>query len=104
MSDLHIYRVVSWVVRDVSYCQNCEKETTFCKVLFGGYCGGSRATCTNCGDSWNEDGREDRPFARYWRRDAIAEAEEKLKNAVTMEEARAGLRAEVEAYYERAAL
>jgi hypothetical protein len=31
-------------------------------------------TCLRCGDSWNEDGRAERPFRRGWRKEAIRSA------------------------------
>lgn len=51
-------------------------------------------TCLTCGDSWCDGERQTRPFARGWRKKAVARA--KRKPYTSKAEAMAGLLAEME--------
>ena len=52
-------------------------------------------TCLGCGDRWSDGERGSRPFMRGWRKEAIARARERWKNAKPL--SRAAFRAAVEA-------
>jgi hypothetical protein len=73
MTTVHIYApapVRVWKRR--MKCPVCERRTTFVCDAYEWYSG--TITCLGCGDSWNEDGRMQRPFKRNWRPEAIAKA------------------------------
>jgi hypothetical protein len=53
-------------------CPTCKKRTTFLHLGQAWY--GTSATCMECGDSWSEEGRAERPFMPKWRERSIASA------------------------------
>lgn len=70
MTDVHIHvapAVKVTLIREV--CSTCLRSRRFVAAYYEWY--GPTWTCLRCGDSWNEDGRCERPFRRGWRKESI---------------------------------
>ena len=57
---------------------------------------GTDETCCRCGDCWQDGELAMRPFARGWRKAAIAKAQQEWADAVTPREYRAFTRRDIE--------
>ena len=55
-----------------SHCPTCKRRTWFYEWYQVWY--GWHETCLNCGDSWSDGYRSERPFKPRWRPEAIAHA------------------------------
>jgi ribosomal protein L37AE/L43A len=77
-------------------CPTCERETDFLRS-FGGVWYGDLLTCTECGDAWSDGYRCHRPFERAWRQKRTAQAREAWERALSEEEYRAAVSAELDA-------
>lgn len=55
-----------------SHCPTCNRRRPFIVLCYDWY--GPDATCLGCGERFNEDGRQERPFARGWREKSKADA------------------------------
>ena len=51
------------------YCSTCDRKSWAVSFYYEWY--GPSATCLRCGESWNEEGMEERPFCRGWRQMSI---------------------------------
>ena len=76
-------------------CPVCERRTRFV-IRFGGAWYGSTGTCCRCGDSWQDGEQGERPFARGWRKEAIAIAQQEWVEAMTPREYEAAVRRDIE--------
>lgn len=63
----------------VCHCPTCNDIRQFLVEDFEWY--GAKLTCLTCGDAWSDGEREERPFRRGWRKDAIAAALARAKRA-----------------------
>lgn len=54
------------------HCPTCGRLSYMLVWSFEWY--GPHVVCTRCGESWNDGSREPRPFARGWRKRAVAHA------------------------------
>lgn len=74
--EIHICRAqtIGWKVTRRK-CPNCGKRRMLLE-WFEWY--PPILSCLNCGDRWSEDGRQERPFMRGWREQAIAELKKHL--------------------------
>lgn len=59
--------------RRLIYCPVCERRRRFVQV-WGGVWYSDTLQCVACGDSWSDGELHERPFARGWRKKAIAKA------------------------------
>lgn len=70
---IHVYAPAPMEVQIVrAHCTTCQRSRRMVTTLYEWYSG--ELTCLRCGESWNEDGRRERPFARGWRPRAIRSA------------------------------
>lgn len=73
MSEVHICApgpALVWLGRNE--CPTCGVSRRFVCERYEWY--GGVDTCLRCGDSWDEDGRRERPFRRNWRPRAVVAA------------------------------
>lgn len=70
---VHILSPAPVVVKKVrNKCPTCDKRTTKIISFYEWY--GPSVVCLACGERWNEEGREPRPFCRGWREDSVRKA------------------------------
>lgn len=91
---LHVNAPASFPGRRHLNCVTCRTVTRFAVREYGWYA--PLLTCCNCGDSWSDGWRHQRPFRRDWRKNAIARAEQTWAEAsqYTAEDRQAWLEAE----------
>lgn len=65
------------VALDVQVCDTCGRRRRFVVARYEWY--SPEITCLRCGDSWNADGRCERPFRRGWRKESIRSAWQQFK-------------------------
>lgn len=68
-----------FLFRRIEHCPTCGGDQRFAVRDAAWY--GPTSTCCNCGDSWSEGERRQRPFRRAWRKAAIAAAEQTWEEA-----------------------
>lgn len=88
------------VRRKVMDCPVCERRTRHVIVWQGAYYA-EILTCCRCGDSWSEGWRMERPFARGWRKAAVACAREDWASAMTPGQYRAAVRRDLQSVLTR---
>ena len=70
---VHINAPARYTYRKMLRCFNCE-QVRRCVVTQAGVWYSATATCCHCGDSWADGEALERPFARGWRKKAVAKA------------------------------
>lgn len=83
--------------RRIRCCWNCQTRRRVVEYYGGAYYG-SRFTCVHCGDGWGDGERDERPFMRGWRQKAIKEARQDWLAALTPDEFRAAVDADLRPY------
>lgn len=86
------------LARRIGYCWTCERRRRIVVLVAEWY--SNIYYCTGCGDNWSEGIRARRPFARNWKRDAIAKHKEMWTEAVSWKEAMDHLMRQVKASLE----
>jgi hypothetical protein len=81
--------------RTIRYCPTCKTRRRMVESWYVWY--GPHASCTVCGDSWSDGERQPRPFARGWRKEAVAHAKREYAAAGTKREAQAAFNRELRA-------
>lgn len=76
MTAVHIYAPQARYTAQVNHCSTCERPRRMLCASYEWH--GPRWTCAGCGDSWHDEGLEERPFVRGWRLDAIRAVRAKL--------------------------
>lgn len=60
--------------RRILHCPTCDRRRRMVMLTDANPYYAPTLTCCGCGDSWGEEGRFERPFARAWRTRATARA------------------------------
>lgn len=98
-AELFLCRPTTWSTRHVRFCPTCERRRRFVRTHMGVWypC---IWTCCACGDAWSEGERLSRPFARGWRDEATRRARREWVEAVSHDEDRRMVEAELAPYLE----
>ncbi len=76
MTYVHIHAPAVELSCQVNECPTCERPRRMLLSYAEWY--GPTWTCAGCGDSWTDEGRDERPFSPNWRRQSIERARKRL--------------------------